>query len=118
MRSHARSTWPLGGQAAKLAARLGGRCVRNEGDAMVPLIADGAYVAYAETDDPPDRLEGMLVVAWVGDRALVRWFQRSGQFAVLRAQNPAVEPIVVALGDPGEAATLQCRRVLWISTPH
>jgi hypothetical protein len=101
-----------------LAAERENRCVRNEGDAMTPIIADGAHVAFAETDEGFAALEGKLVVAWVGGQALVRWFQHSGRFAVLRAENPAVEPLVIDIDGNGPGVPPRFRRVLWISTPH
>src|SRR5262249_62056032 len=101
-----------------LAAERDSRCVRMEGDAMAPLVCDGAVVAFSEAEEPPDDLEGKLVVAWAGGRPLVRWFQRSGRFALLRAENPEAEPEVVLLDLVGPSEQRCFRRVLWISTPH
>jgi phage repressor protein C with HTH and peptisase S24 domain len=101
-----------------LAARQACRVVRIEGDAMAPIISDGAYVAFSDEEDPVEDLEGSLVVAWVEGRAVVRWFGRSGRYAVLRAENAAYDPatILIDLNDTQEARRV--RRVLWISTPH
>ncbi|MBX6313514.1 MAG: XRE family transcriptional regulator [Isosphaeraceae bacterium] len=101
-----------------LAAERECRCVRIEGEAMAPIAHDGACVAFADEEDHPDLLEGRLVVAWVEDRPLVRWFNRSGRFGVLRAENPAHEPstLLVDLNAPPRERRL--RRVLWICTPH
>src|SRR5262249_32140335 len=68
---------PLGSAVADLgwqAAYPSASYVRSEGNAMIPVVADGAFVAYAETEEPLDRLEGCLVVAWLQGRPLVRWF--------------------------------------------
>jgi hypothetical protein len=101
-----------------VAAHHDGRCVRVESDAMVPIVANGAFVAFAETDQACDELEGKLVVAWVEGSPIVRWFEKSGRYALLRAENPVFEPpmTLVDLNGPPEARRL--RRVLWIGTPH
>jgi hypothetical protein len=105
---------------AWLQAEREGRCVRVEGDAMSPLIADGAQVAYAAEDEPVDSLDGALVVAWVDGEPVVRWFRRSGSFGLLRAENPEYTPNLqlLELGHEGENGTRRVRRVEWISTPH
>ncbi len=41
------------------------RCVRVEGDAMAPILADGAYAAYSAEAESYEALAGSLVVAWV-----------------------------------------------------
>ncbi|HEV3120918.1 MAG TPA: S24 family peptidase, partial [Isosphaeraceae bacterium] len=74
-----------------------GGLVRAEGNAMVPIIADGAFVAYAEEEESPAALEGRLVVSWVQGRPIVRWFEQSGQYVLLRAENPAFEPAMTLL---------------------
>jgi hypothetical protein len=101
-----------------LAARRDCRCVQVEGDDMVPIIADGAYVAFAETEEPIEELDGKLVVAWIKGRPLVRWFERSGRYGLLRAENQAhgMATILLDMHHPDEEYRL--RRVLWISTPH
>lgn len=101
-----------------LAARRDCRCVRIEGDAMSPILADGAYVSYSDLEEDSDLLEGNLVVAWVDGRPLVRWFGRSGRYGVLRAENPAHDPATLLVDLSGPEASRRIRRVLWISTPH
>ena len=95
------------------------RCLRNEGDAMVPVLADGAYVAYSEAEEPLESLAGSLVVAWLDGRPSVRWFELAGRYGVLRAENTQVAnaTMLVDLEDEG-AATPLIRRVLWTNTPH
>lgn len=107
-------------QAAQgmLAGRNEGRYLRVEGDAMAPIVADGAFVAFSETEDDPDKLDGKLVIAWVEGRPIVRWFERSGRFALLRAQNPAYEPAVTLLDLEAPEEERRVRRILWIGTPH
>jgi hypothetical protein len=94
------------------------RCLRNVGDAMVPIVADGAFVAFAETGDETEIHNGKLVVAWVEGRPLVRWFALSGQFALLRAENPAFEPNILPIDLKHPPRGLRFHRVLGISTPH
>lgn len=101
-----------------LAARRECRCVRNEGDAMTPIVFDGAYVAYSDVEEGYEDLDGSLVVAWIDGRPLVRWFSRSGRFGVLRAENPTHDPATVLIDLDGHASSRRVRRVLWISTPH
>ena len=59
-----------------------------------------------------------MVVVWLEGQPMVRWFQRCGRYALLRAQNPKTIPqeILVDLEDPRELPRF--RRVLWINTPH
>jgi Peptidase S24-like len=94
------------------------RCVRHVGDAMAPILADGAFVTFADAKDDPEALNGKLVVAWVEGRPLVRWLQRSGQFALLRAENPAFEPNILPIDLKHPPKGLRFHRVLGISTPH
>jgi hypothetical protein len=94
------------------------RCVRNAGDAMAPIVADGAFVTFVDTKDDSEALNGKLVVAWVEGRPLVRWFQLSGQFALLRAENPAFEPNILPIDLKHPPKGLRFHRVLGISTPH
>jgi Peptidase S24-like len=106
----ARSEW--------LAARREGRCIDIVGDAMAPVVADGASVAYSAQDEGPDELHNKLVVIWVDGQPMVRWFQHCGRYALLRAENPDTVPLqrLVDLEDTENPP--QFRRVLWINTPH
>lgn len=93
-------------------------CVRVEGDAMSPVLADGAYVAYSEIEEPYEALGGALVVAWTPEGPIVRWFDHAGSFGVLRAENTRAEPRprLIELSGPAEARRV--RRVVSTSTPH
>ena len=101
-----------------LAARRDCRCVRIDGDAMAPIVADGAYVAYSEDDCGTDQLDGNLVVAWIDGETVVRWFDKSGRYGVLRAENPAHEPSSILIDMEAPEGDHLVRKVLWISTPH
>lgn len=101
-----------------LAARQDCRVVRMDGHAMAPLIGDGAYVAFSDTKESIDELDGRLVVAWVENRPVVRWLKRSGRYCVLRAENAAHDPATILMDLTDEAADHRVRRVLWISTPR
>jgi hypothetical protein len=94
------------------------RIIRNEGDAMLPIIADGAYVAFSKTEDDLPGLDGKLVVAWVDGHPMVRWFQDCGRYAVLRAENPAANPAQALVDLEDRHRDVRFRRVLWINTPH
>lgn len=101
-----------------LAARRDFRVVRNEGDAMAPIVADGAYVAFSDEEEPAADLDGRLVVTWIHGRPTVRWFGLSGRYGILRAENSAHDPATLLI-DPSDAPEdRRVRRVLWISTPH
>jgi hypothetical protein len=94
------------------------RCIRNAGDAMSPIVADGAYVAFSKAEEDPAELDGKLVVAWVEGQPLVRWFQYCDRYAVLRAENPAASPSQLLVDLEDRAHEPRFRRVLWINTPH
>lgn len=101
-----------------LAARRDCRCLRIDGDAMSPVICDGAYIAYSDVEEDLAALDGCLVVAWVDGMTLIRWFGRSGRYGVLRAENPLHDPATVLFDLTLPPSTRRLRRVLWISTPH
>ena len=101
-----------------LAARRDFRCIQVEGDAMDPMVADGAYVAYSDIEESDEALQDSLVVAWVDGRPIVRWFARSGRFGVLRAENSSHDPATLLMDLDESTRGRRVRRVLWISTPH
>jgi hypothetical protein len=94
------------------------RCIQVVGDAMAPILMDGAYVAYSKVEEPLAELDGKLVVAWVDNEPLVRWFQFCDKMGVLRAENASLVPnqVLIDLGTRPEERRI--RRVLWINTPH
>lgn len=94
------------------------RCIRIEGSAMSPIVGDGAYVAFAKQEERPEELDGKMVVAWVDNQPIVRWFQDCGRYAVLRAENPATVPATILVDLEDRAHETRLRRVLWINTPH
>ncbi len=94
------------------------RCIRVAGDAMSPIVADGAYVAFSKAEDSPAGLDGKLVVAWVEGRPVVRWFQHCGRYALLRAENPTTAPTQILIDLEGRPEDRRFRKVLWINTPH
>jgi len=101
-----------------LAAQRDNRCIQVNGDSMSPIIADGASIAYARDEDDLRQLDGKMVIAWMENQPVVRWFQHCGRYALLRAENPRTVPqqILVDLEDPRQRPRF--RRVLWINTPH
>jgi hypothetical protein len=108
--THTREEW--------LDAQRDNRCVHVGGDAMAPIVADGASVAYSARDEDVRQLDGKMVVVWLENQPVVRWFQHCGRYALLRAENPKAVPqqTLVDLEDPAEP--VRFRRVLWINTPH
>ncbi len=106
----ARSEW--------LAARRDGRCIDVVGDAMVPVVADGASVAYSAVDEAPEHLHEKLVIAWIEGQPVVRWFQHCGRYALLRAENPGSVPQQRLVDLESAENPPRFRRVLWINTPH
>lgn len=99
-----------------LDAEREGRCLVVDDDAMTPIVADGARVAYSPNDESVEELDEQLVVAWTDGRPQVRWFRLSGSYGLLRAENPDFSPSIV-LTDLAKAGT-KLRRVLCIGTPH
>ena len=106
----ARSEW--------LAARREGRCIDVVGDAMAPVVADGASVAFSAQEEGPDQLHNKLVVAWIEGQPTVRWFQHCGRYALLRAENPDTMPQQRLVDLEEKDHPPRFRRVLWINTPH
>jgi SOS-response transcriptional repressor LexA len=94
------------------------RCIRIEGDAMSPIVADGACVAFAKSEEDPAHLDGKIVVAWVDGQPVVRWFQYCGRYGVLRAENPTTTPATILIDLDSKIRDPRFRRVLWIDTPH
>ena len=100
------------------AARREGRCIDVVGDAMVPVVADGASVAFSAQEEGPDQLHNKLVVAWIEGQPTVRWFQHCGRYALLRAENPDTMPQQRLVDLEEKDHPFRFRRVLWINTPH
>jgi hypothetical protein len=101
-----------------LDAQRENRCIRVTDDAMAPIVADGAYLAFAKADERLADLDGKIVVAWLDNEPVVRWFHHHGRFALLRAENTKTEPseILIDMDEPNPRRRF--RRVLWINTPH
>jgi len=100
-------------------AQRDSRCIQVSGDAMSPIIANEAHVAFAKSEESLAELDGKIVVAWVDDeKPIVRWFHHHGRFALLRAENQTTEPNEVLLDLEDSSQKRQFRRVLWINTPH
>lgn len=108
--SGARSEW--------LAARREGRCFDIVGDAMSPVVADGASVAFSAHEESADQLHNKLVVFWNEGQPIVRWFQNCGRYALLRAENPGTNPQQILIDLEDDKHPARFRRVLWINTPH
>jgi hypothetical protein len=95
------------------------RCLRVEDDAMAPLVAAGAYVAYTDKHAPLDQLDGRLVVAWIGDEPpIVRWLQFVGHYIMLRAESAEAYPLTRLVDISESAGHFRFRAVSWISTPR
>ena len=95
------------------------RCIQVIGDEMAPILMDGAYVAFAKSEEPLIELDGKMVVAWI-DRnpPIVRWFQYCDKIALLRAENPMTVPNQRLVDLESNPEDRRVRRVLWINTPH
>ena len=111
---------PLAPPARKewLEAQQENRCIQVSGNAMAPIVADGAYVAFSRESEDPRHLDGKLVVVWQDQQPTIRWFRDCGRYSLLRAENPETSPQqqLIDLESPGEHPRI--RRVLWIDTPH
>jgi len=108
----------LAARAEWLDAERDCRCIRNTGEAMSPIVGDGAYVAFAKAEEDPAALDGKLVVAWIDDQPLVRWFQHCGRYGILRPEKPEASNGQLLIDLEGPAEGRRVRRVLWINTPH
>ncbi|SIO61207.1 hypothetical protein SAMN05444166_6680 [Singulisphaera sp. GP187] len=105
-------------QAEWLEAEEEGRRILNKGEAMSPIVAEGASVVFASSEEDPATLDGKLVVAWVEGTPEIRWFEVQGDHALLRAESPEAESYQVSLDAEGVSEDDRIRRVLWIRTPH
>jgi hypothetical protein len=94
------------------------RTMRVSDDSMAPIVAEGAHVAYSDPEPVSEAFHDKLVVAWIDGSPCVRWFQHCGRFALLRAENRAVNPPSSIVDLEGDKASGTFHRVLWISTPH
>ena len=98
------------------------RCVRVDDASMTPIVLPGGCVGYSDVNETVTALSGELVVATreLDAFPVVRWFEASGRFALLRAENSELEPAptVVELADESRPKGWRLRRVLWISTQH
>jgi hypothetical protein len=92
--------------------------IRISGNAMAPILADGASVAYSARDEDVTRLHKKLVVVWLNGTPVVRWFEHCGRYALLKAENPETIPAEVLLDLEDHRDPPRIRRVLWINTPH
>jgi hypothetical protein len=100
------------------AARREDRCIEVKGNAMAPILADGASVAFSSVEEDAHQLDNKMVVFWHENAPIVRWFQHCGRYAVLRAENPKTDPyqLLVDLEDGAEPARI--RRVIRYNTTH
>ncbi len=99
-------------------AQRDNRCIQVSGDSMAPILADGASVAYAKSEEDLQQLDGKMVVTWVDGQPLVRWFQNCGRFALLRAENPSTVPQQVLVDLEDSAQRPRFRRVVGFNSPH
>jgi peptidase S24-like protein len=111
---------PLAAPARKewLEAQHENRCIQVSGNAMSPIVADGACIAYSKYDEDPRQLDGKMVVAWIDDQPTMRWFRHCGRYALLRAENPDTVPQQQLIDLEAPTEKPRFRRVLWIDTPH
>lgn len=109
----------IAAQREWLAAQRECRCLRMTDESMLPLISNGAYVAYSEAEESSEDLDGVLAVVWADEGPMVRWVQIQDRYVLLRAQNPETKPITILLErEEIEKKRYRLRRVLWISTPR
>ncbi len=111
---------PLGPPARKewLEAQQENRCIQVAGNAMAPVVADGAYVAFSRHEEAPQQLDGKMVVVWQNGGPTIRWFRDCGRYALLRAENPETQPQQQLIDLESTQERPRFRRVLWIDTPH
>jgi hypothetical protein len=94
------------------------RCVRQTGEAMAPVVVDGAQVAFSGEEEEFAELGDRLVVAWVDGEPLIRWFKIRGRHGQLRAENAEADGLQVRIDLEDPDPDFQVRRVCWISVPQ
>jgi Peptidase S24-like len=121
---HHRHTLPMENSLASPArqewieAQQENRCIQVKDNAMAPILADGARVAYSKDEEDSKQLDGKLVVVWLENEPTIRWFQDCGRYAMLRAENPETIPQEQLVDMNARATKPRLHRVLWIDTPH
>jgi hypothetical protein len=101
-----------------LEAQQENRCIQVSGNAMAPVVADGAFIAFSRHEEEPRQLDGKMVVVWQEGKPVIRWFRDCGRYALLRAENPETTPQQQLIDLESTAEKPRFRRVLWIDTPH
>jgi hypothetical protein len=101
-----------------LDAQIENRCMKVVGNAMAPIVVDGAGVAFSREEEEPSQLDGKMVVVWLQDQPTIRWFRHCGRYALLRAENPETNPQQQLIDLEAPGAKPRFRRVLLIDTPH
>lgn len=101
-----------------LEAQQENRCIQVRGNAMAPILADGACVAYSKYDEDPRQLDGKMVVVWLENQPTIRWFSHCGRYGLLRAENPETVPQQQLIDFEAASEKTRMRRVLWIDTAH
>jgi hypothetical protein len=87
-------------------------------DAMLPIVAEGAHVTFAEAEPISEAFHEKMVVAVIEGKPIVRWYQHCGKFGLLKAENPLANPPSILVELERESDVQTFHRVLWISTPH
>lgn len=79
--------------------RPGGLIVRVNGDSMVPVIADGAYVAIRPVNDPSCIFWGQIYVIVLDDFRMVKYLRRhhDPSMVILRSANPQYDDMEIRL---------------------
>jgi hypothetical protein len=94
------------------------RNLRVADDAMLPIVAEGAHVTFAEAEPISEAFHEKMVVAVIEGKSIVRWYQHCGKFGLLKAENPLANPPSILVELERDSEVQNFHRVLWISTPH
>lgn len=86
---------------------------RLDDDSMAPMLPSGSIVAIDRSVTHPWTLRGKIVAALVGDRAMIRWLDLSGNHLILRPNQPGGMFPVIPIDQDRTNTVALLGRVVW-----
>lgn len=99
-------------------AVIANRCVSVDTVAMAPLAPAGSKVVYLDAEEEPKALDGKMVVVWIQNQPILRWFQHTRNYILLRVDNPSYDPQSLLVDLTNLPPGWKVRRALYIRLPR